>query len=64
MRKRLNNLRDDKAAGPDELLPRFLVVISGEICVPLCKLFQKSLEDSVVPADWKDANVCPIYKKK
>jgi len=29
----------------------------------LCLWFYKSLDESVVPNDWKLANVCPVYKK-
>jgi hypothetical protein len=34
-----------------------------EIAEPLVKIFTKSLEQGVVPRDWKEAVVTPIYKK-
>ena len=30
---------------------------------PLTKLFNLSLQTSIVPQDWRDANVFPLFKK-
>ena len=60
--EKLHLIRDDKAAGPDDLLPRFLATIKKEICKTVCVIFRKSFEESAVPSDWKDANVCPLFK--
>jgi len=59
----LLKLRPDKASGPDNLLPRFLIEIKDHIAYPLYLLFRKSLDDSSVPDDWKRADVSPIFKK-
>ncbi len=59
---KLQKLRVDKSGGPDELKPRLLTNISEELSKPLCLLFNRSLKEGVVPADWKNANVCPIFK--
>ena len=59
----LDKLRADKSPGPDELLPRLLTEIKDEIAYPLYVLFRRSLDESSVPAEWKRANVCPIFKK-
>ena len=29
----------------------------------MCHIFNRSIEEGIVPEDWKRANVCPIYKK-
>ena len=60
---KLTRLRSDKATGADSISPRLLVEISKEICHPLTIIFNKSLKESRVPSDWKEANVCPIFKK-
>jgi len=60
---KLSKLRPDKAAGPDNLLPRFLIQIKDLIAYPLYLLFRKSLDNGCVPEDWKCANVCPVFKK-
>ena len=61
--KVLSRLRSDKAAGADDLSPRFLLEIKEFIAHPLYLLFRKSLDEGVVPQDWKCANITPIYKK-
>lgn len=60
--KELEKLRDDKAAGADDLMPRYLNSIKDYISYPLTVLFQKILEQEDVPDDWRDANVVPIFK--
>ena len=59
----LSKLREDKAAGADDLSPRLLLQIKDQISYPLFLLFRKSLDEGVVPEDWKESNVSPIYKK-
>ena len=49
--------------GPDGLHPRLLKKLSKTIAPILQTIFEKSLETGKVPADWKTANVCPIFKK-
>ena len=63
VRKKLQALRPDKAAGPDNIPPKLLHELSDELCHPLSAILQKSLDEGVVANDWKLANVCPIYKK-
>ena len=59
----LKELKVDKAAGPDGILPRVLFETSNQIAKPLKILFDKSLENGEVPSDWKRAIVVPIFKK-
>jgi len=61
--KAIAKLTPDKAHGPDELSAKMLIETSNEIAYPLLLLFKKSLNESSVPADWKRANVTPIFKK-
>ena len=37
--------------------------ILANIASPLCKVYNKSLEDGTVPTDWKLAYITPIFKK-
>jgi len=60
--KSLEKLRDDKAAGADELVPRFLNLIKQELACPLSILFQSIMVCESVPDDWQGANVVPVYK--
>ena len=61
--KQLLKLVEDKSAGPDCVHPMILKRCAAEIAKPLSIIFQSSFETGHVPADWKTANVVPIYKK-
>ena len=61
--KLLSNINPFKAFGPDRLKPRVLKELSSEIAPILKLIFCKSLETGVIPSDWKNANVTPIFKK-
>ena len=61
--KNLGQLKENTAPGPDRLSPKLLKEIKMEIREPLCSIFNRSLQDSSVPEDWKIANVTPIFKK-
>jgi len=55
-------LREDKAAGADELVPRFLSKIKHQLARPLTMLFSDIIKSGQVPADWKEVNVVPVFK--
>ena len=54
---------EDKAMGPDGLASMLLIKVQDLITYPLYLLFKKSLSDTVIPDDWKQAVVTPIFKK-
>jgi hypothetical protein len=60
--KKLVELKDGKCPGLDGIHPKMLFELRKEISEPLAKLFNDSLESGVVPADWKDAAVTPLFK--
>ena len=49
--------------GADELSPRLLKQIKEEIKTPILQIWKKSLDEGIIPRDWKLANVSPIHKK-
>jgi hypothetical protein len=61
--KRLKNLKVNKAPGVDEIVPRILTQNADYLSQPLEYIYRESLETGVVPSEWKQANVTPIYKK-
>ena len=63
VRKQLNHLKPNKAAGPDGISPRVYKELASVMSGPLTSLFQLSLDKGFVPLDWKKAVVCPIFKK-
>jgi hypothetical protein len=60
---KLKGLNPNKSNGPDEIPVRILKEAAKEISTPLCIIFNKSLEEGILPDIWKMANVCCIHKK-
>ena len=63
VRKKLAELRPESAPGPDGVTARFLKEHAEALAPALVILFNKSMEEGVVPDDWRCANVTPIFKK-
>lgn len=61
--KLLCSLNISKASGPDLLPARVLKETAREISPILTFIFSKSYSTGSCPHDWKDANICPVYKK-
>ena len=59
----LENINPHKSSGPDKILPHTLKQFSTEIGPILTIILNKSLTSSMVPDDWRKANVTPIFKK-
>ena len=59
----LSSLKVNKACGPDKICARLLKEGAAELPPSLTTLFNKLLQDAVLPLDWVSANVCPVYKK-
>ena len=59
----LKLLDPTKAVGHDHISPRLLKEGKNELALPLCALFNLSLQQKVFPTDWKKANVVPVFKK-
>ena len=59
----LNELKADTSPGPYQIHPKILYEIRNEIVEPLTYIFNKSLSESGLPSDWKNATVVPIFKK-
>jgi len=60
---KLNKLRTDKAPGADGMSPWLLKEIQEFLVTPIYFLMRKSLDEGIVPDDWRTAHVSPIYKK-
>ncbi|KAK4832343.1 hypothetical protein QYF61_021872 [Mycteria americana] len=63
MRDQLYQLNVHKSMGPDGIHPRVLKELADVMAGPLSMIYQRSWESGEVPADWKLANVIPVYKK-
>jgi hypothetical protein len=59
----LENLDSTKATGPDNIPARLLKETAPIISPSLCMLFNKSLDEGVLPEEWKLENIVPVHKK-
>ena len=59
----INMLKDNKSAGSDDLGSSLIKGCRTGIVKPLLDLFTDSLNSGEIPIDWKEANVCPLFKK-
>ena len=58
----LLSLNKDKCPGEDNIHPSILADCAEQLAIPLLIIFRKSLEQGVLPDDWKIARISPIYK--
>ncbi len=61
--KKLKEIQQGKAAGPDNISTYYLKNMAQQLARPLQIIYQKSLESSSIPDDWKKSNITPLYKK-
>ena len=61
--KLLSKIKPHKACGPDELPNIVLQKCAKTLAPGISILFQKSLDSGILPKDWTDANITPVYKK-
>ena len=59
----LSGLNSGKSCGPDGIHPRLLQELSDILCIPLTKLFNKSLSLGKLPSEWKEGRISAIFKK-
>ena len=50
--------------GPDMIPNIILKTCAEELAQPLCDIFRFSLDSGELPADWRNANVTPIFKQE
>ncbi|CAH2084309.1 unnamed protein product [Euphydryas editha] len=60
--KELKSLNITKGPGPDGIPPFFFKYTATAISNPICLIFNRCLEEGVVPQIWKNANITPVYK--
>ena len=57
-----NSLKPKRSCGPDKISSALLKDIFPYIVVPLCHVFNLSLQTGFIPIEFKIAKVIPIYK--
>ena len=61
--KKIKKMKDIKSPGVDGTPPKLLKEIVEQISTPLAKLFNLSLEGGIIPSEWKETNITPLFKK-
>ena len=60
---KINHMKENKSPGVDWLSPKILRETVEQISKPLAHLFNMSLQEGIVPLEWKEANIIPLFKK-
>ena len=63
VRKKLTGLKPSAAPGPDKVWARVLHNLADVLAEPLVYVYNKLLEEGAVPDIWRNASVCPVFKK-
>ena len=61
--KKIKKMKDNTSPGVDGIPPKLLKEIVEQISTPLAKVFNLSLEEGIISAEWKEANITPLFKK-
>ena len=62
IRSHLRSLPSKYSCGPDSIPTIFLKNLHNVLSVPLCIIFQQSLDNGLLPKMWKHANIVSVYK--
>lgn len=60
--KLLSDINPNKSPGPDKINPKLLKSCPS-LAKPLYMIFRQSLDSGVLPIEWKNSNISPIFKK-
>ena len=62
--KKIKKMKDNnKSPRVEGIPPKLHKEIVEQIITPLAKVFNLSQEEGIVPSEWKEANVTPLFKK-
>ena len=61
--KKIRDMKENKSPGVDGIPPKLLLEIVEQISIRLATVFNLSIEEGVVPLEWKEANIIPLFKK-
>ena len=60
--KKIKAMKDNKSPGVDGIPPKLLMETVEQISIPLARVFNLSLKEGVVPFEWKEANIIPLFE--
>ena len=59
----ISSINKDKSCGPDEIEIKMLQELIEHVADPITNLLLKSVDQGILPDDWKEAIVTPVFKK-
>ena len=62
VKKKIMDINVNKSCGPDDIHPRVLKELVDIISNPIAQLLNRTMDEGVIPNDWKHA-IISIYKK-
>ena len=60
---KINYMKENKSPVVDGISPKILKETVEQISTPLAHAFNMSLQEGIVPFEWKEANIIPLFKK-
>ena len=60
---KIGNMKQNKSPGVDGISPKILKETVEQISTPLAHVFNMSLKEGIVPFEWREANIIPLFKK-
>ena len=60
---KINNMKENNSPGVDGISPKILKVTVEQISTPLAHMFNMSLQEGIVPLEWREANIVSLFKK-
>ena len=60
--QKIKAMKYNKSPGVDGIPPKQLMETAEQISIPHAIVFNLSLKEGVVPFEWKEANIIPIFK--
>ena len=58
---KIRDMKDIKSPGVDGIPAKLLLEIVEQISIPLATAFNLSLEERIVPLEWKEANIIQLF---
>ena len=56
-------MKENESPGVDGICLNLLTETVEQISITLARVFNLSLKEGVVPFEWKEANITPLFKK-
>ena len=56
-------MKEDESPGVDGTSPKLLIETVEQISTSLAHVFNMSRHEGIVPFEWKEANIIPLFKK-